>query len=52
MKNRVEVIINKSREEVWGMFDSIESLYKWQPSFKEFKVEGGEAGKPGAKSRL
>ena len=52
MKYSAEVTINKNREEVWGMFDSTENLYKWQPTLKDFKLESGEAGEPGAKSRL
>jgi len=52
MKYSVEVSISKNREEVWRLFDNVENLYKWQPTLKEFNLERGEAGKPGAKSRL
>ena len=52
MKYTVEVVINKSRGEVWDKFDNVENLYKWQPTLKEFTHESGEAGQPGAKSRL
>ena len=52
MKYSIELILNKSRDEVWDTFDSLENLYKWQPSLKEFNLESGEAGQPGAKSRL
>ena len=52
MKFSAEVTINKDREEVWRLFDNVENLYKWQLTLKEFKLESGGAGKPGAKSRL
>ena len=52
MKYSIELIINKSRDEVWDTFDSVENLYKWMPTLKEFKHESGEAGQPGAKSKL
>ena len=52
MKYSIELIINKSRGEVWKNFDSVENLYKWMPTLKEFKHESGDFGKPGAKSRL
>ena len=52
MKYTVELVINKSREEVWDKFDNVENLYKWQPTLKEFNHESGELGQPGAKSRL
>ena len=52
MKYSIELIINKSRGEVWDKFDSVENLYKWQPTLTEFNHESGEAGQPGAISRL
>ena len=52
MKYSIELIINKSRAEVWKKFDNAENLYKWMPTLKEFNHESGEAGQPGAKSRL
>lgn len=52
MKYSIELIINKNRNEVWKNFDNVENLYKWMPTLKEFNHESGEAGKPGAKSRL
>lgn len=52
MKYSIDLIINKSRDEVWDKFDSVENLYKWHPTLKEFKLESGEAGQPGATSRL
>jgi len=52
MKYSIELIINKNRDEVWDTFDSVRNLYKWQPTLKEFKLLSGEAGQPGAKSRL
>ena len=52
MKYSIELIINKNRDGVWDKFDSVKNLYKWQPTLKEFKLLSGEAGQPGAKSRL
>ncbi|UCH66066.1 MAG: SRPBCC family protein [Ignavibacterium sp.] len=52
MKYSIELIINKSRDKVWDKFDSVENFYKWQPTLTEFIHESGEAGQPGAKSRL
>jgi hypothetical protein len=52
MKISVELVLNRSREEVWKMFDNVENLYKWQPTLKEFKLLNGEKGLPGAKSKL
>ncbi len=52
MKYSIELIINKKRDEVWDKFDSVKNLYKWQPTLKEFNLESGEAGQPGATSKL
>jgi hypothetical protein len=52
MRYSIELIINKSRDEVWDKFDSVENLHKWQPTLTEFTHEIGEAGQPGAISRL
>ena len=52
MKYSIELIINKSRAEVWKKFDNAENLHKWMPTLKEFNHESGEAGQPGAKSRI
>ena len=52
MKFSIELIINESRNEVWDKFDSVENLYKWQPTLTEFNHKSGEAGQPGARSGL
>jgi hypothetical protein len=52
MKYSIELIINKSRDEVWDKFDNVENHYKWQPTLKEFTHESGETGQPGAISKL
>jgi hypothetical protein len=52
MKYGIKLTINKGRAEVWDWFDSVENLNKWQPTLTEFKHENGEAGPPGAISRL
>jgi hypothetical protein len=41
MKYSIELIIYKSRDEVWDKFDSMENLYKWQPTLTEFIHESG-----------
>lgn len=47
-----EIVINRSREEVWRTFDNPENLSKWQSTFKGFERLSGEPGSPGSVSRL
>ncbi|MGH9846983.1 MAG: SRPBCC family protein [Blastocatellia bacterium] len=47
-----EVVINRSREEVWRVFDNPENMPKWQPALKSFEHQRGERGQPGAVSFL
>lgn len=52
MKFTDEIIINKNRKDVWKAYNSIENLYKWQPTLKKFTHLSGKPGQPGAKSKL
>lgn len=52
MKFKLELTINKPREEVWKAFDSTENLKQWQPSLKKFEHVSGSPGQPGAVSTL
>jgi len=47
-----EVVINKSREEVWKLFDNPDNMNKWQPTLKSFEHQSGEQGQAGATSKL
>lgn len=47
-----EVVINRSREDVWRVFDNPENMPKWQPTLKSFEHRSGERGQPGAVSFL
>jgi uncharacterized membrane protein len=52
MKISHEIIINKSREDVWKIFDNIENMKKWQPTLKKFEHQGCQQGQVGAVSKL
>ena len=52
MKFTVKITINLPRDRVITLFDSTETLYKWQPDLISFEHESGTAGEVGAKSRL
>jgi hypothetical protein len=52
MKYKLEITINKSRDEVWKAFDSTENLQQWHLSLKKFEHVSGTLGQPGAVSRL
>ena len=52
MKFKLELTINKPREEVWKAFDSTENLKQWQPSLKKFEHVSGSPGRAGAVSTL
>lgn len=52
MKFQAEVLINRSREDVWKIFDDPDSMKKWQPTLEKFEHVSGERGQPGAVSRL
>ena len=52
MKFKLELPINKSRAEVWELFDDPVNLHKWQPSLIKVERMSGTAGQPGATSKL
>ena len=52
MKYTTEVEINLPRKRVIELFDNPDNMPKWQPGLISFEHISGEAGQPGAKSRL
>lgn len=52
MKYRTEITINLPRQQVTELFDDPDNLTQWQPTLVSFDHLTGEAGQPGAKSRL
>ena len=48
----IETEINQPRDKVVELFDNPDNLAFWQPGFVSFTHESGEAGTPGAKSRI
>ena len=52
MKFKCELIIDLPRARVIELFDNPDNLSKWQPTLQSFELISGEAGQPGAKSRL
>ncbi len=52
MKFTVEIDINKPVDEVVALFDNPDNLSKWMNGLISFEHLSGEAGKPGAKSKL
>lgn len=52
MKYTCEVTLGLPRNRVVELFDSFENLTKWQPGLRSFEHLRGEAGQPGAKTKL
>ena len=52
MKYECELTVDLPRERVIELFDNPENLPKWQPTLQSFEHLSGEAGQPGAQSRL
>lgn len=52
MKYREELMLELPRDSVVDLFDDPDNLSEWQPGLKSFDLISGEAGHPGAKSRL
>jgi hypothetical protein len=52
MKYREEIVIDLPRGRVIELFDDPQNPTKWQPGLKSFELVSGEAGQPGARSRL
>lgn len=47
-----EIVLKGRPEEVWEFFDNPENLKKWHPNLVSFSHVQGDAGQPGAISRL
>jgi len=52
MKFKLQLPINKSRAEVWKIFDDPNNMNKWQPSLINIERVSGTTGQPGAVARL
>ena len=52
MKVVVSMVLEKSPEEVWEIFDNTENLKLWQPSLVSFEHISGEPGQINAVSKL
>jgi hypothetical protein len=52
MKFTVEMLINKSRKDVWKAFDNVDNMKKWQPGLVSFEGQSGTPGQVGAVSKL
>lgn len=52
MRLTFEIVLDRSREDVWRAFDSPENLKKWQPSLVSFEPVSGTPGQVGAVSKL
>ena len=52
MKYFLEVIINKSRTEVWKIFDDPNNMDKWQPTLTKIEHLEGLAGQPGSVAKF
>ena len=47
-----EIVLNRSRDEVWRAFDNPENLKRWEPTLLSFEPVSGNPGQVGAVSRL
>ncbi len=52
MKYTCELVVNLPRQRMIELFDNPDHMYKWQPGLVSFEHTSGEAGQPGAKSKL
>ena len=52
MKYQLDIIINKSVDDVVALFDDPDNLKEWQPELVSFEHLSGKEGQPGAKSTL
>jgi hypothetical protein len=52
MKYTLELLIHKSRAEVWRIFDNPENIKNWQTTLVKFETVSGTQGQPGAISKL
>jgi len=47
MKYKLEILIDKPRAEVWGLFCDHEKINLWQPSIIKIEPVSGRTGEPG-----
>lgn len=52
MRYQTEITINLPREQVIRLFDNPDNMPKWMKGLVYFETFEGEAGQPGAKSKL
>jgi uncharacterized protein YndB with AHSA1/START domain len=52
MKYNIELIIDKSRQQVWQAFNDTERLKDWQTSLSVIELISGTPGHPGVEYRL
>lgn len=52
MKYTTEIEINQPIDKVIALFDNPENMTKWMEGLESFEHISGEAGQPGAKSKL
>ncbi len=52
MKFTLELLLHKSKIEVWKAFDNPENTKIWQPTLIKFETINGVQGQPGAVSKL
>ncbi|MDW7661867.1 MAG: SRPBCC family protein [Bacillota bacterium] len=52
MKYKIELEINKPRDEMLVLFQDVEFMKKWQPGFRSLEVLDGQPGEVGSKSKL
>ena len=52
MKYKIELEINKPRDEMLVLFQDVEFMKKWQPGFQSLEVLEGHPGEVGSKSKL
>lgn len=48
----VDIEIDLPRDRVVELFDNPDNLFKWQTGLQSFELLAGEAGQPGARSKL
>ena len=52
MKLNSEVTIDASLEEVWGAFEDVRNLARWQQNFVSYAQKSGAPGQPGSVAEL
>ncbi|MEO8355374.1 MAG: SRPBCC family protein [Chloroflexota bacterium] len=52
MRYKLELLIHKTRAEVWEAFASVENIKEWQPALMRIELISGTTGQPSAVSKL